>query len=73
MFHQRHELFTYEPLLNKMVAARAVLCRQYAGLRCAVSVSLVLQLCKASVPPVLLYGCEVRGQLTIPAAMKGET
>ena len=32
--------------------------------------SLVLRLYKACIPPVVSYGCEIWGQLTIPAAMK---
>ena len=62
-----------EPLLkliklNKMTAAWAVLSRQYAGMRCAVSVSLVLQLYKTCVPPVASYGCEIWSQLALRPA-----
>ena len=65
IFHQRHGLFTYEPLLNEMVAAWAVLRCQYADL------SVQFQCFTRHVShqwfhTVAKYGA----QLTIPAAMK---
>ena len=71
VFHWQYGILcACEPLLNKMTAAWAVLSRQYAGMRCAVSVSLVLQLYKACVPPVASYGCEIWSQLALPQAIK---
>ena len=67
-FHQ-HGLFTYEPLLNERVAAWAVLRRQYAGLRCEVSVSMVshgpaLQsMCPTSGHAFAKYGANLQYQL----------
>ena len=70
-FHQQYGILSAtEPFLNKMTAAWAVLRRQYAGMRCSVSVSLMLGLYKACVPPVASYGCEIWSQLAMPQPMK---
>ena len=70
-FHQQYGILSAtEPFLNKMTAAWAVLRRQYAGMRCSVSVSLMLRLYKACVPPVASYGCEIWSQLAMPQPMK---
>ena len=57
-------------LHQKMCAAWALLRRQYAGLRSATSVALLLQLYQACVPPVASYACELWGLRSMPAALK---
>lgn len=52
---------------NKMLVAWAVLKRQYAGLRCSLSVPLFIALYNACVAPVGSYECEIWGFLKMPA------
>ena len=52
---------TYSQLHLKMWGAWALLQRQYGQLHCASSVGLLLQVCKACVPPTALYGSEIWG------------
>ena len=53
-----------------MKTAWAVLQRQYAGLRCSVSLSLLLCLYDTCVAPVGSYGCEIWGFLSAAAGMR---
>ena len=70
-FHAKFGLLdTCGILYNKMVAAWAVLRREYAGLRCSVSVPLLLKLYRACIPPVASYGCELWGMRRLPAEQK---
>ena len=60
LFHEHNGVFpSFQPRCDKMKTAWAVLQRQYAGLRCSVSLSLLLSLYDACVAPVGSYGCEI--------------
>ena len=57
---------------NKLTAAHILLQRQYLGLRCAMSLSLMLGLYMACVPPVGSHGCELWGLSKMNAGQKKE-
>ena len=59
---------TFPILKQKMVAAWALLRRQYGRLSCASSVGLLLRLYAVCVPPTASYGCEVWCCYTFPTA-----
>ncbi len=52
-----------------MWGAWAALQRQYAGLNCGVSLSLLLRVHQACVPPVASYGCELWGLRGMPSRL----
>jgi hypothetical protein len=59
-------------LRNKMLAAWAMLRRQFAGLHCATSLDLMLQVYQTCVPPVASYACELWGHRPLPAPLKAD-
>ncbi len=66
-FHANHGvLATCLSREQKMWRAWAVLQRQYAGLNCGVSLSLLYRVHQACIPPVASYGCELWGLRTMP-------
>jgi hypothetical protein len=66
-FHSAHGLLsTCASREKKMWGAWAALQRQYAGLHCGVSLSLLFRVHQACVPPVGSYGCELWGFRSCP-------
>ena len=63
-------LQSFESLHHKMVAAWAQLRKQFAGLRCAMSLSLLLHVYHVCVPPVASYACELWGVRYLPTALR---
>ena len=59
-------------LYSRLCHAWAVLRRKYAGLRCAVSVRLLLEVYTACVPPAGLYVCELWALRCLPRQQKDD-
>jgi hypothetical protein len=69
-FHSAHGLFsTCASREKKMWGAWAALQREYAGLHCGVSLSLLFRVHQACVPPVASYGCELWGLRVMPSRL----